>query len=204
MYNFGVRRFEKSKECVRHVGICIQCYVLKWSRTVDWIMQVKCCVHEGDKCTWKWLNILHKIKLKNGALWETNGTSKEMRIHSSKNYTRTLMWDTNYTFCRLSTTRWFKYDRDKLWLIYTQSVPVIFEPPCMFEEHKVYIPFSKFLYSTIALYNGCCQYHLYDTLQKRNAETLNTTSVNSVDWIAVGCNVSHQLFVLIDACRVFD
>jgi hypothetical protein len=29
------------------------------------------------------------------------------------------------------STRWFKYDRDKLWLVYTQSVPVIFEPPCM-------------------------------------------------------------------------
>jgi hypothetical protein len=28
-------------------------------------------------------------------------------------------------------TRWFKYDRYKLWLVYTQSVPVIFEPPCM-------------------------------------------------------------------------
>jgi hypothetical protein len=26
--------------------------------------------------------------------------------------------------------RWFKYDRDKLWLVYTQIVPVIFEPPC--------------------------------------------------------------------------
>jgi hypothetical protein len=26
-------------------------------------------------------------------------------------------------------TRWFKYDRDKLWLIYTQILPVIFEPP---------------------------------------------------------------------------
>jgi hypothetical protein len=29
------------------------------------------------------------------------------------------------------TTRWFKYDRDKLWLVYAQSVPVIFEPPCI-------------------------------------------------------------------------
>jgi hypothetical protein len=27
-------------------------------------------------------------------------------------------------------TRWFKYYRDKLWLVYTQIVPVIFEPPC--------------------------------------------------------------------------
>jgi hypothetical protein len=29
-------------------------------------------------------------------------------------------------------TRWFKYYRDKLWLVYTQSVPVIFEPSCIF------------------------------------------------------------------------
>jgi hypothetical protein len=29
-------------------------------------------------------------------------------------------------------TRWFKYDRDKLLLVYTQIVPVIFEPPCIF------------------------------------------------------------------------
>jgi hypothetical protein len=29
-------------------------------------------------------------------------------------------------------TRWFKYDRDKLWLVYTQSAPVIFEPPCIY------------------------------------------------------------------------
>jgi hypothetical protein len=28
-------------------------------------------------------------------------------------------------------SRWFKYDRDKLWLVYTQIVPVIFEPPCV-------------------------------------------------------------------------
>jgi hypothetical protein len=31
--------------------------------------------------------------------------------------------------CR--NTRWFKYDRDKLWLVYTQILPVIFEPPCI-------------------------------------------------------------------------
>jgi hypothetical protein len=32
---------------------------------------------------------------------------------------------------QLRNTRWFKYDRDKLWLVYTQIVPVIFEPPCI-------------------------------------------------------------------------
>jgi hypothetical protein len=29
-------------------------------------------------------------------------------------------------------TRWFNYDRDKLWLVYTRIVPVIFEPPYSF------------------------------------------------------------------------
>jgi hypothetical protein len=33
--------------------------------------------------------------------------------------------------CIAAFTRWFRYDRDKLWLVYTQSVPVIFEPPCI-------------------------------------------------------------------------
>jgi hypothetical protein len=36
-----------------------------------------------------------------------------------------------------SVTRWFKYDRDKLWLVYTQIVPVIFEPPCIKEAKRL-------------------------------------------------------------------
>jgi hypothetical protein len=35
-------------------------------------------------------------------------------------------------------TRWFKYDREKLWLVYTQSVPVIFEPPCIWWHAMCY------------------------------------------------------------------
>jgi hypothetical protein len=37
-------------------------------------------------------------------------------------------------------TRWFKYDRDKLWLVYTQIVPVIFEPPCISKFMKNWSP----------------------------------------------------------------
>jgi hypothetical protein len=33
-------------------------------------------------------------------------------------------------YYRVKSTRWFKYDRDKLWLVDTQIVPVIFETPC--------------------------------------------------------------------------
>jgi hypothetical protein len=36
-------------------------------------------------------------------------------------------------------TRWFKYDQDKLWPVHTQSVPVIFEPPCMFSLVKCHV-----------------------------------------------------------------
>jgi hypothetical protein len=35
-------------------------------------------------------------------------------------------------------TRWFKYDRDKLWLVYTQIVPVIFEPPCTVKKAEAF------------------------------------------------------------------
>ena len=49
-----------------------------------------------------------------------------------------IAWDKNifssYNYkIQISTvyTRWIKYDRDKLWLVYTQIVPVIFEPPCI-------------------------------------------------------------------------
>ena len=39
------------------------------------------------------------------------------------------------TQLQLINTRWFKYDRDKLWLVYTQIVPVIFEPPCIISSY---------------------------------------------------------------------
>jgi hypothetical protein len=41
-------------------------------------------------------------------------------------------------------TRWFKYDRDKLWLVYTQIVPVLFEPPCIYRQVNTKI--SVFVY----------------------------------------------------------
>jgi hypothetical protein len=50
-----------------------------------------------------------------------------------------------YNYC----TRWFKYDRDKLWLLYTQIVPVIFEPPCIYgpcKHYKLDLRFSIFFF----------------------------------------------------------
>ena len=52
-------------------------------------------------------------------------------------------------------TRWFKYDRDKLWLVYTQIVPVIFEPPCITCKLKAgntsYSSDQNFLFSVFSL-----------------------------------------------------
>jgi hypothetical protein len=55
-----------------------------------------------------------------------------------------------YVYEHKWNTRWFKYDRDKLWLVYTQIVPVIFEPPwtscvltcCIFKRLKSPIDIS--------------------------------------------------------------
>jgi hypothetical protein len=51
-------------------------------------------------------------------------------------------------------TRWFKYDRDKLWLVYTQIVPVIFEPPCILKQPTWcrYKHFFTFLEYTFLIY----------------------------------------------------
>jgi hypothetical protein len=51
-------------------------------------------------------------------------------INSSRNYIK--VWSlTAFEYY----TKWFKYDRDKLWLLYTQIVLVIFEPPCTWTWH---------------------------------------------------------------------
>jgi hypothetical protein len=48
-------------------------------------------------------------------------------------------------FCN---TRWFKYDRDKLWLVYTQIVPAIFKPPCTY----IYCVLFVYLYLLFCSY----------------------------------------------------
>ena len=61
-------------------------------------------------------------------VWEINNYSKNRwRDKSLEKHRR--RWEYNIKN-DVEDTRWFKYDRDKLWLVYTRSVPVIFEPPC--------------------------------------------------------------------------
>jgi hypothetical protein len=64
-------------------------------------------------------------------------------LHSSPRFLYLLFFFEIYFFAvflvALLYTRWFKYDRDKLWLVYTQSVPVIFEPPCISVKKWKYI-----------------------------------------------------------------
>jgi hypothetical protein len=66
-------------------------------------------------------------------------------------------------------TRWFKYDRDKLWLVYTQIVLVIFEPPCILSFVLVEMyrwrqnPVDKYLVSFF-LEGGGLSLRFYDSL----------------------------------------
>jgi hypothetical protein len=61
---------------------------------------------------------------------------------------RTVTWLTAIISPRLlyvANTRWFKYDRDKLGLVDTHSVPIIFEPPCIWNQK--HLPWSLWLCS---------------------------------------------------------
>ena len=60
------------------------------------------------------------------------------------------------------STRWFKYDRDWLFIVYTQKVPVIFEPPCIFryisskmQRHTVYL----YLETALQVSGGISTHH---------------------------------------------
>jgi hypothetical protein len=71
-----------------------------------------------------------------------------------------------------SVTMWFKYDRDKLWLVYTQIVPVIFKPPC-----------------TYCLFNFSVMFKGEFVTQKRHiCYSLQQTSENSVANVTALCN----------------
>jgi hypothetical protein len=69
-----------------------------------------------------WLLVPGVKKLRNASKYSDNESARNKLLRSAST-------PFDYTYFTL-TTRWFKYDRDKLWLVYTQIVPVIFEPPC--------------------------------------------------------------------------
>ena len=84
-----------------------------------WVTTEKYAGINVSRCTYATKIIRHKLKLKRRENFSTNfSVSTFMKIR--------LLALELLRIC----TRWFKYDRDKLWLIYTQSVPVIFEPSC--------------------------------------------------------------------------
>jgi hypothetical protein len=87
-----------------------------------------------DNCEWQKRFNPHN---KGWLVWHTDG-SKTNKRHWCWGIQVGLDWEGDLAsasgsmprYSRLKYTRWFKYDRDKLWLVYTQIVPVIFQPPC--------------------------------------------------------------------------
>ena len=73
------------------------------------------------------------IRRMRSACWLT--TAAHTRTHTHSEYIILLPFHGNNGYANaphyyVTCTRWFKYDRDKVCLVYTQIVPVIFEPPC--------------------------------------------------------------------------
>jgi hypothetical protein len=69
---------------------------------------------------------------------------RKMFFTSVESFT-VITFQTLFTYapiCLYIYTRWFKYDRDKLSLVYTQRVLVIFEPPCIYICTKKKKPFD--------------------------------------------------------------
>ena len=54
--------------------------------------------------------------------------------------------------CYAKSTRWFKYDRDYLCVNKSQFVPVIFEPPCIWNTKYDFHETGTGFYSTINLF----------------------------------------------------
>jgi hypothetical protein len=71
-------------------------------------------------------------------------------------------------------TGWFKYDRDKLWLVYTQIVPVICEPPCTlavmlfpcFWDRETSILCNYLIMPGERLFSNCVRYLLRRTYDR--------------------------------------
>jgi hypothetical protein len=81
--------------------------------------------------------MLHISLAKAASTTKNNHFSSKLVLKFKEETSKVLHLEHSILWCwKLDTsesTRWFKYDRDKMWLVYTQIVPVIFEPPCISE-----------------------------------------------------------------------
>jgi hypothetical protein len=93
----------------------------------------------------------------------------------------------SWTAKATNVTKWFKYDRDKLWLVYTKSVPVIFGPPCIKHEAQT-LPYF------IHVFVGHCESH--DPSQNIRICTMLCASYKNSPLLDV-----QQLHIVIQKCR---
>ena len=106
--------------------------------------------------------------------------------------TQFIFLDVIYKFWAVGiNTRWFKYDRDKLWLVYTQIVPVIFEPPCTINSLCLYVQLNK---QTVYMYctNRCTVLNTYVAFKR--------LGVNHVKKITFCFTETGSSFLSLDYC----
>ena len=82
--------------------------------------------------------------------------------------------------CAVISTRWLKYDQDKLWLVYTQIVSVIFEPPCInFLAFSSLLPLLSF--TRLPQHSLPNTFSPYSSLDQRDqvSHTCNKNNINN-------------------------
>jgi hypothetical protein len=92
-------------------------------------------------------------------------------------------WMYSYTY---RYTRWFKYDRDKLWLVYTQIVPVISEPTCMYNDMLKTLP-AQLYNITSLIYSNNWEMHSKSCIKNTDFQwySLQHSSMDYVDQYAI-------------------
>jgi hypothetical protein len=91
-------------------------------------------------------------------------------------------------------TRWFKYDRDKLWLVYTQLVPVIFEPPCITISQQRWRKFLSTVFPQTHLTIQCNHFYLHGSPTAFSVPSAVSYSVSYAPFILPGLPYTWREF----------
>jgi hypothetical protein len=119
------------------------CWTLSRGRNDNFVVTTTDCMNTEHKNVWRaelyltfvwfliFFDVISEVRLVIWC-WKSYNLWWICKVAVSRNLINSVTWKEDVElFIKSSSTRWFKYDLDKLWLVYTQIVPVIFEPPCI-------------------------------------------------------------------------
>jgi hypothetical protein len=119
----------KSRHAIsKHLWCSLSCLVRIFNRAA-WLVFVRCLVRISPEASYIVTEVYSSFPKTALVRYGTPPWNKPLTVCPQSSWIKTLLHALDRKYLNY-LTRWFKYDRDKLWLVYTQIVPVIFEPPC--------------------------------------------------------------------------